>query len=318
MILPTPSLLAVGKICAMVAVLGDELGSRSGGRELLRSKLTSLVAGGAHLVSVVVTAIRRDDPDVIDTTGDPLPDGTSHADRVRHPFAGRQAAFREARHLSRTVAADEARKMLVANDLLGGRTVTKDIIEGYEERNTVPRNQLLLAALDRLYGADGSACFVEVTTLLLGPASARESRLNVWQVAFPGFWVGPVCLVAHSPAGDPNDTGRLGLRWGAWANDLLVRHGKAISTRQDEPHSPPLQVLLEVGWRLQAFVGEHPDAVDISSDGWHAAPGKERDLYRHYIENYKDLAAAITEQDRSTFQQAFIDNFGDDGAGRAT
>jgi len=314
---PTAALLAVGKICAMVAVVGNELGRRGGGREALAQHLKSLVAGAAHLVNVVAAATGREDPDVIDATGDPLPEGATHADRVDARFGKRQKDFRDARHISQAEAAKVAQELLSAHHLLGDRKVTKDMIQAYEEGTSVPRNRLLLAALDRLYGADGSTCFVEVTATRFESRGTSASDLQLWQVAFPSFWVGPVCLVAHSPSADSGDTGRLGLRWDAWANDLLVRHGKAISTRQDEPGGPPLQVLLEPGWQLLAFVGEHPAAFDVSSIGWYAAPGRERDLYRHYLDNYLSLAATITEQDRSTFDQAFIREFGDEEDGSA-
>lgn len=315
---PQFPLLTVGKVCSMVAVVGKRLGERSDRRGPLLKHLTELVGPGAsHLVQALTVTFHKDGG-VIDATGKPLAIGATHASRAEEKFNEQAEKMRKARMYSRNEVAKRARRLWEGsypNSEMNVK-VTRDHVLDYE-RGLTSNYRLLSALLDRVYAADGDICFVEISARKTGLLPVGSRQLQKWTVEFPAFWVGPVCLLAHGPSADPAETTQLGLRWGAWANDLEIRHGRAVTTRQDQPRSPPLDVLLDPLWKLKTFVGRHPAAIDISGQGWHPAPGREHELYKEYIDIFRTLAAAMSGTKPTEFREKFFHRFGGDDAAAA-
>jgi len=162
--------------------------------------------------------------------------------------------LREARGLSQGEAAVTASEMRGLDT--SAKPVTLDQIHNYET-GRASRVRYMPAILDRAYGGFGWTCYERVAAKTVLPGRFR--------VVFPRFWLGPVCVTASPPAGDPFG-GEIAFAWSKWR---LVRNlpAKATSfTFYCMPGAWTLDVQVRPGWKIEAHMGQNPDALDANGD----------------------------------------------------
>jgi hypothetical protein len=170
-------------------------------------------------------------------------------------FSGDQfRELREARAMSRRAAANRA------SELPPPTRISEDEIRGIEEGRR-SRADLLRARLDMAYRADGFTLTEPVRCELHdGVATDGATR---YAAIFPAFWVGPVWITFR--AMDPRDeAGDVELRWWPWRKRLFLRSGTTVTTRRGTPDLTQLFIDVPRGWAVEAGVGMHPEAIDVS------------------------------------------------------
>jgi len=171
--------------------------------------------------------------------------------------------LRTARGLSQSEAA-KAGTELLGRDAV--KPVSLDQIHNYEA-GRASRIRYLPALLDRVYGAFGWTCYEPVPVTRVRPGQFR--------VVFPHFWLGPVCVTA-SPVEIDAPGGEIIFTWSKWQ---LVRDLAATTTSFTfycMPDASILEVRAPRDWKIEAHMGQDPDALDANGD-WVPADGAADD-----------------------------------------
>lgn len=163
--------------------------------------------------------------------------------------------LREARGLSQAEAAASSTALL--GTTAGTRPVSLHQVHNYEI-GRASRIRYFPAILDRVYGAFGWTCYEEVAARRIGPRH--------FSVAFPKFWVGPVCITAVPVAADPLG-GEIEFAWNRWKLVRELHPALTSFTFYCMPETWDLDVRVPPGWNIEAHMGQNPDALDANT-GW--------------------------------------------------
>jgi transcriptional regulator with XRE-family HTH domain len=241
-----------------------------GAPETLRDRLRTLV--GPERWDLLESQLRRrglPSDDAHDDPGpDPRPPDTAAERIVLH------RRLREARGMSQADAAAAASALLTAGRA-GEDQITRQQIRNYEE-GRASRVRHLPALLDMVYGAFGWSCREAVRV--------TRTETGLFEAAFPGWWVGPVCVTAIPSAAFPA-TGSLTLisrnrrsdcpLTGAGSRPVGVGPVTVEPVEVEPvtvepvtvehlrlPGEPPLRLQVPPGWRLRAYMGHGASAID--------------------------------------------------------
>lgn len=200
-------------------------------------------------------------------------------------FSGGQfAALREARAMSgkaRRIAAERA------SELEPPTWFTVEQLRGLEEERQPRGVDYPRARLDTIYRADGFTCSERVDPVVERNSATANAAIR-YSVVFPEFWVGPVWITFEA---DDGAIGDVELNWPPWRKPLTLRSGTTVSTRRAVSTSEPLRVDVPRTWSIEAGMGMHPGAIDVS-DGWSPGGAEEDSTLWGYSPLYDAVARA--------------------------
>jgi transcriptional regulator with XRE-family HTH domain len=226
-----------------------------GAPQTLRDRLRTLV--GPERWDLLEGQVRRPqvprDEARQNAESDPRPPGTAEARIALHRW------LREARGMSQADAAAAASALLAAAGRAGENRITRQQVRNYEE-GRASRVPHLPALLDVAYGAFGWSCWE--------PVRVTRTESGMFEAAFPGWWVGPVCVTAVPSAAFPA-AGSLTLISRNRRSDCPLTGAGARAPVTVEhlrlPAEPPLRLQVPPGWRLHAHMGYGTDAIDADT-----------------------------------------------------
>jgi len=226
-----------------------------GAPETLRDRLRTLV--GPERWDLLESQVRRCElpsEEAHQNAGtDPRPPGTAEERIVLHRW------LREARGMSQADAAAAASALLAAAGHAGEDRITRQQVRNYEE-GRASRVPHMPALLDMVYSASGWSC--------REPVRVTRTEAGMFEAAFPGWWVGPVCVTAVPSAAFPS-TGSLTLISRNRRSDRpLTGAGSRAPVTVEHlrlPGEPPLRLQAPPGWRLQAHMGHGAGAIDADT-----------------------------------------------------
>jgi transcriptional regulator with XRE-family HTH domain len=205
---------------------------------------------------------------------DARPPGNAEQRRVLH------RRLRQARDMSQSEVAEQASCVLAPGAGSGRASrVSLHQIHNYEA-GRVSRVPYLPAVLDTVYGGFGWSCRDSVPV--------RRDPTGGFEVAFPGFWEGPVC-VSVVPSAPYSVAGEVAFAWGQWK---LARHmpGHPVTFRFCRVcDDPPLSVRVPPGWAIEAHMGQDPDALDANSDWVPADRAAGDEIFHRYTQAWLAL-----------------------------
>jgi hypothetical protein len=136
--------------------------------------------------------------------------------------------------------------------------------------------------LDMVYAGFGWTCYEPVPVTASGPTR--------FEVPFPDFWVGPVCVTAAPPDDQPDDhpddqpaAETITFAWQRWKLDRGLGREEVTFTFCRIADDRPLIVEVPTGWQVTAHVGQHPDAVDANADWVPVDAGAAEWIFDHYV-----------------------------------
>jgi len=106
-----------------------------------------------------------------------------------------------------------------------------------------------------VYQAFGWSCYERIRT--------RRVQPGIHQVAFPEFWIGPITITL-SPSTPHPVPGKVTFFWRRYKHVGEVPEGRISFTFCRVPDDAPLTVAFPRGWRIDAYMGQDPDAVDAN------------------------------------------------------
>ncbi len=156
--------------------------------------------------------------------------------------------LRQNRNLSRQEVAN------AVNSLSKEFSISEDQIAHLEEgRKTT--SKFLISALDMVYGAHGHTFCQSMPLEIQGNKKAI--------ITFPPHWIGTVCL-SFTHKFDKTSTGIIGLYWQEWKTSFILSSDTTVTFRKDSTDAPPLKVVFEPNWQVEARIGYCQNAIDVN------------------------------------------------------
>lgn len=150
------------------------------------------------------------------------------------------------------------------------------------ETGRVSRVPYLPAMLDTVYGGFGWSCH--------DPVPVRRGPAGGFEVAFPGFWEGPVGL-SVVPSAPYSVAGEVTVAWSQWKLARPMRGGPVKFRFCRVRDDPPLSVRVPPGCGIEAHVGLDPDALDAERDWVRADGGAGDEIFDRYTQEWLALLA---------------------------